>query len=750
VYIEIESDNDENDSSNNIISNNAFDILNKTQFNDYMDDELIKDYLENCKDDNNSEKIETDSDSSKINQNDVIIDEKSEQSDEEHDIEFLNSAFAKNIIKSDVGVETEPVEMEMDLIKLLENKLPSDDSSSSSENSEVEYISVKDDKKSIQKNTNSSVKNRNKKNKKNKKGKRNNKQKVNNNSKQLNMDIEVDNNVPVINIEDVVIELDKEPDLKDNQETFNIDSPSVIIEEKSNEIILENEDNTKNNKQSEIIEINDNNNNNNDIDIISLLESSNNDNKDDAVLISDDESVKIINSVNSNDTISDDDAIVISEDSNSENSEDSEENGNEDSEDEDEDEDIEDSDIDNDIMELNDSIFKPKDGQRKLLINDENDDNVFNDNFEGGDSSWDLDDKGIVEKIKNSKFKAILNSDQDKLLRLQKKKLQKKELAQKKEYLLQKKENLSKENKRIQKVLKSKKGNKLNCSPEVFKYLKHINTTIKEFVINGFESIPLGNLPSELRKSVGMIAMEYNVKIKTRGSGKRKITNLIRTSRSRIPDNWNSIVETVFSKTESQRHSNMDVRKRNLDMAKRRGKYHNNNRGKSSVNKPELGSKVGENANPISNSNKGFKLLQSMGWTPGESLGSNNSSGIINPIEVVVRDQSGLGASYFDQGYNQASSSSNIPGGTDLDDISDEYERDILYNSRSSSSIFSNKNKGKNKRFSSDNFGVGKKSNKNSLKNKSRIGETGGLENAPYSFVNFQKGSSLFTSDEIN
>jgi len=230
VYIEIESDNDENDSSNNIISNNAFDILNKTQFNDYMDDELIKDYLENCKDDNNSEKIETDSDSSKINQNDVIIDEKSEQSDEEHDIEFLNSAFAKNIIKSDVGVETEPVEMEMDLIKLLENKLPSDDSSSSSENSEVEYISVKDDKKSIQKNTNSSVKNRNKKNKKNKKGKRNNKQKVNNNSKQLNMDIEVDNNVPVINIEDVVIELDKEPDLKDNQETFNIDSPSVIIE----------------------------------------------------------------------------------------------------------------------------------------------------------------------------------------------------------------------------------------------------------------------------------------------------------------------------------------------------------------------------------------------------------------------------------------------------------------------------------------------------------------------------------------
>ncbi|ORY29054.1 hypothetical protein LY90DRAFT_333477, partial [Neocallimastix californiae] len=158
--------------------------------------------------------------------------------------------------------------------------------------------------------------------------------------------------------------------------------------------------------------------------------------------------------------------------------------------------------------------------------------------------------------------------------------------------------------------------------------------------------IPLGSLPSELRKSVGMIAIEYGVKLKTRGSGKIKISNLIRTSRSRIPENWNSIVETVFSKTEAQRHSIMDVRKRNLDITRRRGRYHaiNNNKGKSSVNKPQLGSKVGENANPISDNNKGFKLLQSMGWNPGESLGTDNTSGIINPIEVVVRDQSGLGA----------------------------------------------------------------------------------------------------------
>jgi len=721
VYIDTE--NNQSDEENDIIlSNNAFDILNLTQVDDSVDDEIVKDYLENCKDDSNDE-----------SNNSVNEIQNNNKNEDEEEIDFLNSAFAKNIIKSDVGVEKEPVEMEMDLIKLLENKLSSDTSSSLSDDSDSDVEFVKVDEHILPVNKKSTKnKNKNKKNKKkNKKANKKNTKTNSNNSNKSDMLIEIDNdnNVPIINVEDAIIELDKESDLLDNQDIYTITSststPSIIIDDnksKSNindenegEVIEMEKSKDKSNIDSdvEVIDIKKNNKN---VDIINLLESYDNkddENENDVYLIDDDD--------NDDDNCS----IIISDESDEFESEDSE--------------------IDN-IMDMNDSIFNTKNNKKKLLIDDEN----LSDNFEGGDSIWDMDDNEIIEKIKNSKFKAVLNSDKDKLLRLQKKKLQKKELAQKKEYLLQKKENLKKENKRIEKVLKSKKGNKLNTSPEVFKYLKHINTTVKDFVTNGFESIPLGTLPSELRKSVGMIAIEYGVKIKTRGSGKRRITNLIRTSRSRIPDNWNTIVETVFSKTEAQRHSNMDVRKRNLDMAKRRGKYHNTgNKGKSSVNKPELGSKVGENANPISNENKGFKLLQSMGWTPGESLGTNNNQGIVNPIEVVVRDQSGLGASIFDQGYNQTTSR----GLGAFNDSDDEYERDILYNSRSSSSIFSNgnkknrKNKGKNKAYNDENFGFNRKSSKSSLR-KSRIGETGGLENAPYNFVNFQKGSSLFTQSD--
>jgi hypothetical protein len=806
VYIDVKSD--DSDNNNKVINGNAFDILNKISFNDYMDDDIIKDYIENCKDDvtddseeSNNEIIKELLDDSEKSNNEIInelLDSAPDNKSEEDEIDFLNSSFAKNIIKSDVGVETEPIEIEMDLIKLLENKLSSESNDSSSDESvelNTESLNSKIDdphenKGNLMLVTNGNNKNRNNKKKK-KKGKKNNKKKDNIvNSKKNDMFIEVEsNNIPITEIEKALSKLGKKDLEKKNKINNKISSNSNQINDNDEEVeviaenISNNSNNTKlrNNKKSKIknfIEIEDDNNSTDNIDIITLLESGNNNNSNDENVISlddddnnnndDDSDVVIVSdnmSVNTISSTDNDKEIILIDESDGEANDidndddfDDSDNDDDDFDDSDNTNDTNDTNDDDDTnenensRELNNNIFQSKLGQKKILVSDDDDDFLYEGDFDSGDSTWNLNDGALVEKLKNSKFKNVVNGNQDQLLRLQKKKLQKKELAQKKEYLLQKKENLKKENKKIQKVLKSKKGNRLHTSPQVFKYLKHINITIKEFVTNGFESIPLGNLPSELRKSVGMIAIEYNVKLKTRGSGKRKITNLIRTSRSKIPDNWNSIVETVFSKTEAQRHSNMDVRKRNLDMAKRRGKYHNNNKskGKSSINKPQLGSKVGENANPISDSNKGFKLLQSMGWTPGESLGTNNTNGIVNPIEVIVRDQSGLGASYFDQGFSQNKSPSS---GLGVDDDMDEYEKDILYNNKSSM-FSSNKNKkkskGKGKGFSNDNINLNRKSTRNSNgsnKRNNKIGETGGLENSPYNFVNFQKSSSLFTSD---
>jgi len=47
---------------------------------------------------------------------------------------------------------------------------------------------------------------------------------------------------------------------------------------------------------------------------------------------------------------------------------------------------------------------------------------------------------------------------------------------------------------------------------------------------------------------------------------------------------------------------------------------------------------VGSKATPIGEENKGNKLLQKMGWNPGQSLGKNNS-GRLDPVEVVFRSK---------------------------------------------------------------------------------------------------------------
>lgn len=58
---------------------------------------------------------------------------------------------------------------------------------------------------------------------------------------------------------------------------------------------------------------------------------------------------------------------------------------------------------------------------------------------------------------------------------------------------------------------------------------------------------------------------------------------------------------------------------------------------------PMVGDTVGSNAKPLDDENKGHKLLRSLGWTPGESLGSKGK-GIDTPIDAIIRSKrAGLG-----------------------------------------------------------------------------------------------------------
>ncbi|KAF7253996.1 G patch domain-containing protein 2 [Varanus komodoensis] len=66
---------------------------------------------------------------------------------------------------------------------------------------------------------------------------------------------------------------------------------------------------------------------------------------------------------------------------------------------------------------------------------------------------------------------------------------------------------------------------------------------------------------------------------------------------------------------------------------------------KKQPNDKGLGTRfVGENAQPISDSNIGNRMLQSMGWTPGTGLGPD-SKGIAEPIRAIQRPK-GLGLGF--------------------------------------------------------------------------------------------------------
>ncbi|KAI9142663.1 hypothetical protein BKA69DRAFT_235548 [Paraphysoderma sedebokerense] len=85
-----------------------------------------------------------------------------------------------------------------------------------------------------------------------------------------------------------------------------------------------------------------------------------------------------------------------------------------------------------------------------------------------------------------------------------------------------------------------------------------IHKLIKDFVkdVDGYHSLPLPPLPSTARRAVTRLAGCYNLKTKSKGSGKSKMSVLIRTSRTAYPDvddyqSWNKI-DAIISETDKK------------------------------------------------------------------------------------------------------------------------------------------------------------------------------------------------------
>ncbi|RKP18825.1 G-patch-domain-containing protein, partial [Rozella allomycis CSF55] len=144
------------------------------------------------------------------------------------------------------------------------------------------------------------------------------------------------------------------------------------------------------------------------------------------------------------------------------------------------------------------------------------------------------------------------------------------------------------------------------------------------------DSFALPPMPKQNRRDFGYLANCYKLNAHHSGNGKTRFLVLTKTSASCIPKDIDQVQQIL----ERLRNDNVNT--------------------KVKTNPPKLGiikykfliehgKVVGENSNPLDETNKGNKLLQKLGWVPGTGLGLENN-GIVDPVVSVIRQKRrGLG-----------------------------------------------------------------------------------------------------------
>ncbi|KAJ3160229.1 hypothetical protein HDU86_001065 [Geranomyces michiganensis] len=194
-------------------------------------------------------------------------------------------------------------------------------------------------------------------------------------------------------------------------------------------------------------------------------------------------------------------------------------------------------------------------------------------------------------------------------------------------------------------VLSRSKGPKIDL--QLTSFLIAVNRQMRTFVLNlgsdRADSITLVAMPSGVRKLVKAMAMRYHLLLRTNGKGRHKVTLLIRTQRSEVPEDWNRVVEAVVADCDGKISGNM----------RSAGSFDSGGRkpprkkpgAPDQAARPALGSVVGGGSAPVGQGNVGFSMLQKMGWKEGEALGVEGSGASILPVEVLIRGKrTGLGA----------------------------------------------------------------------------------------------------------
>ncbi|ORY06462.1 hypothetical protein K493DRAFT_203283, partial [Basidiobolus meristosporus CBS 931.73] len=181
--------------------------------------------------------------------------------------------------------------------------------------------------------------------------------------------------------------------------------------------------------------------------------------------------------------------------------------------------------------------------------------------------------------------------------------------------------------------------------------IHHINRSMRDFVKQPrLASIPLPCMDRGKRRAVHLLAKEYNIVSKSKGSGNRKYPVLYRTQRTSIPANPIGITQILEGSHSIPRKTKSPydlIKSEKRDKGKAKDKSATPSKASRVYNPnspiPPVGSVVGQHARPIGESNIGHQMLQKMGWAPGQSLTSSSSPGRTTPVEAIVRGKSRIG-----------------------------------------------------------------------------------------------------------
>lgn len=187
---------------------------------------------------------------------------------------------------------------------------------------------------------------------------------------------------------------------------------------------------------------------------------------------------------------------------------------------------------------------------------------------------------------------------------------------------------------------------------------RQINREIKAFMNDDIEdALEMDPMPPLPRKFLHELAHLYGLKSKSAGQGRDRHCVLYKSERNSLPRSVKSVNSLVNradqavlwmdkSVTKGKKFTQASVPGHVKETRVRGGKGKKASAGGEPTapsTKPAVGTVIGKHAKPIAEDNVGNRLLQKMGWKPGQSLGAG-SEGILLPVEAVVRGKrTGLG-----------------------------------------------------------------------------------------------------------